>query len=70
MQTFSYRKDRDLTLSWHCFSMISEAGIQSREGRRFDQHAELGAAAARKFLSRLGFPKEFRRMSDFLSATT
>jgi poly(A) polymerase len=67
MQTFSYRKDRDLTLSLALLLHdIGKPESQSREGRRFDQHAELGARRARKFLSRLGFPKGIQEDVGFL----
>lgn len=56
LQTFSYRKERDLVLSLALLLHdIGKPESLSREGKRFDQHAELGARRARKFLARLGF---------------
>jgi len=67
MQTFSYRKDRDLILSLALLLHdIGKPESQSHEGRRFDQHAELGARRAKKFLSRLDFPDTTKEDVGFL----
>jgi len=67
MQTFSYRKDRDLTLSLALLLHdIGKPESQSREGRRFDKHAELGAARAVRFMTRLGVPAQMRENVAFL----
>jgi len=67
MQTFSYRKNRDLTLSLALLLHdIGKSESQSNEGHRFDKHAELGARRAAKFLSRLGFSEEIQKDVKFL----
>jgi len=57
METFRHRKLPDLRLSLGL--LLHDAGkprASASGGRRFDRHAELGTATARRFLSRLGFP--------------
>ena len=67
METFSYRKDRDLTLSLALLLHdIGKSESQSYEGKRFDRHAELGARRAKIFLSRLGFSEKTREDVGFL----
>jgi poly(A) polymerase len=67
MQTFSYRKDRDLTLSLALLLHdIGKPGSQRLDGKRFNQHAELGAHLARKFLRRLGFSEGIQEDVGFL----
>ena len=67
MQTFSYRKDRDLTLSLALLLHdIGKPESQSREGKRFDRHAELGAKRARKFMSRLEIAEDIQGTVEFL----
>jgi poly(A) polymerase len=56
LETFRYRKSGDLRLSLGL--LLHDAGkplAVSAGSRRFDGHAELGEALARKFLGRLGF---------------
>jgi len=56
METFRYRKLPDFRLSLAL--LLHDTGkpiAASAEGRRFDRHAELGAAAAERFMRRLGF---------------
>ena len=60
METFRHRKLPDLRLSLGL--LLHDAGkprANSSGGRRFDRHAELGSEVARRFLSRLGFPRAF-----------
>jgi len=67
MQTFSYRKDRDLPLSLALLLHdIGKPESHSSEGKRFNQHAELGARRAMKFLSRLGFDERTKEDVGFL----
>ena len=67
MQTFSYRKNRDLILSLALLLHdIGKWESKSYEGHRFDRHAELGARRAEKFLSRLGFSEEIQKDVKFL----
>jgi poly(A) polymerase len=58
LETFRYRKTNDLRLALAL--LLHDAGkphTGSSGSRRFDRHAEIGAAIAEKFLSRLGFPQ-------------
>lgn len=67
LETFKYRKEPDLVLSLALFLHDSGKPLsESAEGRRFDRHAELGAAAARRFLERLGFDAGTRDEVCFL----
>lgn len=67
MQTFAYRKDRNLALSLSLLLHdIGKPESQSRDGRRFDRHAELGAKSAQRFLSRLGFSESIKEEVTFL----
>jgi len=67
MQTFSYRKGRDLTLSLALLLHdIGKPESQQSNGKRFHQHAELGARRAVKFLSRLGFDEKTKEDVGFL----
>ncbi len=67
MQTFSYRKDRDLTLSLALLLHdIGKPESRSRAGKRFDKHAELGAKRAATFMSRLGVSAKMRETVEFL----
>jgi len=67
MQTFSYRKTRDITLSLALLLHdIGKSESKSQKGHRFDRHAELGAKRAEKFLSRLGFSEEIQEDVKFL----
>lgn len=67
LQTFSYRKGRDLVLSLALLLHdIGKPESLSRGGNRFDQHAELGARRARKFLARLGFSSTTQEDVAFL----
>jgi poly(A) polymerase len=57
LETFKYRKTLDLDLSLAL--LLHDAGkpeAVANEGRRFDRHAEIGAAAAARFLRRLEYP--------------
>lgn len=67
LETFRYRKVPDLVLSLglllhDCGKPLAEAV----RGRRFDHHAELGAAAARRFLDSLGYEEEVKVGVEFL----
>jgi poly(A) polymerase len=67
MQPFSYRKDRDLTLSLALLLHdIGKPESRQSDGKRFNQHAELGARRAAKFLSRLGFDEKTKEDVVFL----
>ncbi len=67
MQTFSYRKNRDLPLSIALLLHdIGKPESQSRQGKRFDKHAELGAKRAVKFMSRLEIPIKIQETVEFL----
>ncbi|OHE62668.1 MAG: hypothetical protein A2Y36_14730 [Treponema sp. GWA1_62_8] len=60
LETFRYRKIADPVLSFGL--LLHDVGKPLSEasgGRRFDRHAELGAARARTFLARLGFDDAF-----------
>jgi poly(A) polymerase len=59
METFSHRKTFDLELSLAL--LLHDTGKPrsfSSEGKRFDRHAELGAAMSRRFLVSLGFDEK------------
>lgn len=67
METFRHRKTRDLRLSLGL--LLHDSGkplARSSGNRRFDGHAELGAAQARRFLKRLGFDEPFIEDVGFL----
>jgi len=56
METFSYRKNRDIRLSIGLLLHdIGKAAALPSGNRRFDRHSELGEKAARKFLGRLAY---------------
>lgn len=56
MEALRYRKTRDLRLSLAILLHdIGKARSASREGRRFDKHAEIGAGMAARFLRDLGY---------------
>lgn len=67
LETFKYRKIADLGLSLAL--LLHDSGkplAESFGGRRFDRHAELGAATARRFLGHLGFAAPLVEQVDFL----
>lgn len=67
LETFRYMKKPDLTLALAL--LLHDAGkplAGAQEGRRFDRHAELGAAVAQKFLKRLEFPAALAADVSFL----
>ena len=67
METFSYRKSVDLTLSLALLLHdTGKADAVAVDGRRFDRHSELGARTARTFLSRLGYSDDVARDVAFL----
>ncbi len=67
MQTFTYRKNSDLTLSLALLLHdIGKPESRSREGRRFDRHAEIGAERAVNFMSRLGISSQMQDTVAFL----
>lgn len=56
LETFTYRKELDLTLSLGLlFHDSGKPFARKFEGRRFDQHAQIGARLASDLLRRLGF---------------
>lgn len=58
METFRYRKNGSCDLRLSLGLLLHDAGkpvAVSKGSKRFDGHAELGEAIARKFLGRLGF---------------
>jgi len=56
MEALRYRKTRDVSLSLAILLHdIGKARSASREGRRFDKHAEIGAGMAARFLRDLGY---------------
>lgn len=60
VQTFQYRRSRDLRLTWAL--LLHDSGkphAVPSEGRRFDGHAEIGASLARRLLRRLEFEPPF-----------
>jgi poly(A) polymerase len=66
-ETFRYRKSTDLTTALAL--LLHDAGkpyAEAQEGRRFDRHAEIGAAVAEKFLRRLEFPEPLIQNVRFL----
>jgi poly(A) polymerase len=67
LETFKYRKIADLGLSLAL--LLHDSGkplAEASGGRRFDRHAELGAATTRRFLGRLGFAAPLVEQVDFL----
>ena len=67
LETFRYRKNTDLTIALAL--LLHDAGkplAGTQEGRRFDKHAEIGAAVAEKFLGRLCFPADLTAQVVFL----
>jgi poly(A) polymerase len=67
LETFRYRKNADLTVALAL--LLHDAGkphAESSRTRRFDKHAEIGAAIAEKFLGRLGFPQSLINDVEFL----
>lgn len=56
METMRYRKIPDLRLSLALLLHdTGKARASTVDGRKFDRHAEIGSAMARRFLTRLGF---------------
>lgn len=56
LETFSYRKTRDLTLSLALLLHdIGKSRSVENEGNRFDRHAQIGGGMAVRFLKNLGF---------------
>ncbi len=67
LETFSYRKTQDLSLSLGLlFHDSGKPFARRRENRMFDGHAEIGTGIARKFLRRLGFPESIITDVSFL----
>ncbi len=67
METFRYRKTTDFRLSLAL--LLHDSGkprASAAGGKRFDRHAEIGAEVARRFLSRLGFPREIGNDVSYL----
>ena len=67
LETFRYRKTPDLALSLAL--LLHDSGkpeAQGKNGNAFDRHAQIGAAVARRFLSRLGFDRDILDETDFL----
>jgi poly(A) polymerase len=67
LETFRHRKLPDLRLSLAL--LLHDSGkptASASGGRRFDRHAEIGAALARRFLGRLGFPRELAEDVSYL----
>ncbi|MFW5683234.1 MAG: HD domain-containing protein [Spirochaetota bacterium] len=59
LETFRYRRSRDLTLTLGLLLHDSGKPLAVPNGnRRFDGHAEIGAKLARKLLRRLGFSED------------
>jgi poly(A) polymerase len=59
MEALGYRKSCDLVLSLAILLHdIGKPRSESAEGRRFDRHAEIGAAMAARFLATLGFDEK------------
>jgi len=67
LETFGYRKTRDLVLSLALLFHDSGKPLSvPSEGRMFDGHAEIGAGIADAFLRRLGFSEQIRADVRFL----
>lgn len=67
LETFRYRKLSELRLSLGLLLHdTGKPGARSSEGRRFDRHSEIGARVARRFLDRLGFPRNLSEDVEFL----
>jgi poly(A) polymerase len=67
LETFSYRKVHELPLALGL--LLHDCGkpfAQERNGNRFDQHAQIGAHKAERFLTELGFPDRVIGAVDFL----
>jgi poly(A) polymerase len=67
LETFQYRKTRDLTLSLAL--LLHDCGkplSQKNEGKTFDGHAQIGSIWAARFLSGLGFPQSLTDDVSFL----
>jgi len=59
LETFRYRKNQDLTVSLALLLHdIGKPYAQENNGRRFDQHAEIGSDISARILGRLGFCRE------------
>ncbi|MDR0472961.1 MAG: HD domain-containing protein [Treponema sp.] len=62
LETLRHRKEGSYDLRLSLSLLLHDIGkplAESSGGRRFDGHAELGAAASRRFLERLGFEPPF-----------
>lgn len=67
MEALRYRKNRDLSLSLAILLHdIGKPRSTSREGRRFDKHAEIGAGMAARFLRDLGYGTEIIQDVSFM----
>ncbi len=67
LETFSYRKTTDLTLSYGLlFHDSGKPFATPYEGRKFDRHAQIGGGIATKFLRRLGYDEGFIKDVTFL----
>ena len=56
LETFKYRKSRDLRLSLALLLHdVGKPGAQREAGNAFNRHAQIGASIAARFLRRLGF---------------
>jgi poly(A) polymerase len=67
METFRYRKLPDLRLSLGLLLHDSGKPRANAVGaNKFDRHAEIGEAVARRFLSRLGFPSSLGQDVSYL----
>jgi poly(A) polymerase len=67
LETFRYRKTRDLALSLGL--LLHDTGKPDAgrgEGNAFDRHAQIGSAVARRFMERLGFPADVREEAELL----
>ncbi len=67
LETFRYRKTTDFALSLGL--LLHDAGkpeARRGNGNAFDQHAQIGASMARRFVSRLGFDNEILSETEFL----
>ncbi len=59
LETFSYRKTTDLTLSLALLLHdIGKPDSKQADGNRFDRHAQIGSSTAFRFMKKLGFESE------------
>ena len=67
LETFRYRKTRDLALSLGLLLHDTGKPASGRgEGNAFDRHAQIGSNIARRFMERLGFPADVREEAELL----